>query len=270
MKIKTPMALLKTNFESLKTLIKEPIELNKTSPKTHYSRYEYKTSKGVKNDFIRIYPLTKTESFSFAFNGLEAKSGTILASWMIKTEEGKENIYQQQLFNFETFKIKLKAFVKTLEILKTSKILNKKSMKETFISIFDIKNGKIQIKEEIDKFIEDIKEQTKELKQTLSSNKRKSSKYNNNLINEKSDYLIKKKSIEIELGIDKLEKELIAKKIELKKRLQTKTSKINSLEKKKKAADFLTRKSQIDYDYFLSQLIKNCPIHIRKDILKKI
>jgi hypothetical protein len=138
----TPMAYLKEHFEILKSIIgKKPVELNKSSPKTHYHCYETIESKGVHSDFIRIYQISKTQSFAFAFNGLEGKDGTITALWKIEGNSNTSDVYKEKIFKFEEFKSKLKMFNQTLSILKKSKALNIESQKETFNTVFDIANS---------------------------------------------------------------------------------------------------------------------------------
>jgi len=261
MKTQTPMTLLKDSFDTLNTLICKPIDLNKSSPKGYYS-YE---SKGVESDFVRIYKLDDLNSFGFIFNGLDGKSGTILVNWKYSDK------YLQRIFNFEDFKIRLKSFNKTLKILKSSKLINNTStIKETFISMFDIQEGVRELNKVVDEVLIEINTELKDIRDKLSSSKLTLSEQKEDLSIVKEEYQIIKKHNETLLGIDKLEEELKEKKLILEDRLKPKFDELTALNKIITLSPYRIHKLESEFNSLSNDIIKKYPRHIRKAIQRKL
>lgn len=67
----TPMYRLRENFKIFEKFTKKPISLNGCKPKSipyPFQRGNKSETKGVDSDFIKIYPISETESFAIAFN----------------------------------------------------------------------------------------------------------------------------------------------------------------------------------------------------------
>ena len=267
----TPMAYLKDHFEILKSIIgKNPVELNKSSPKTHYHCYETIESKGVHSDFIRIYQISKTQSFAFAFNGLEGKEGTITALWKIEGNSNTSDVYKEKIFKFEEFKSKLKMFNQTLSILKKSKALNIETQKETFSTVFDIANSMKDKEILLKECLTEIKIDVKPLKNKYNTNKRKleaKSLEHIQIANEKDSKL---KKLNIEYNIYALEEELKSLKNKIKDKLKKDTEKLQkvSSEKSRLETNLYSVKRELNYE--VEELVKKYPHNFRQQLKEKL
>jgi len=138
----TPMTLLKDHFNTLHSLLPDTIpyfELHGHKPKHNPVSEITKTpenSKGVLNDFIRIYKLSDILSFSFGFKGVEGKTGIIEIGILDKSIQDENNRYNMVQYNFEDTKTKLKIFNKKLKVLNLSNIDVKDNILGLFESVF--------------------------------------------------------------------------------------------------------------------------------------
>jgi hypothetical protein len=265
------MFLLKDLFKSLNSILGiQPIELNKSSAKTYYLGFEPIHSKGVANDFIRIYKTGLTNSFSFAFNGLDKDKGTITVTWMTKDTHSKKNTYKSRIYKFPDFKNQLKIFVQTLLILKNSNALTFESRKETFMSVFDIKNALSDNKQLFEDAISTISSESEDLKEIYNSSLKKFNKSSKKI--DHIDKLLKLKYDELfdDLGLEKLYAE-IKEKEEI---LSNEISKVKKKHSYKKIKDshWKLKHSLSDSKFYFNEKIKKeaekYPVIIQKKIFE--
>jgi hypothetical protein len=162
----TLMQKYQNQFKALGTLLKplniNPVGLNKTSPK--YKPYSYGESsytKGVAADHIRIFPLSKDESFAFAFYYENMVDPVI----MVTIKRG-ENIYPEDTaqYNPEGFRVKLNELVKLLTVLQKAKQLTVASLESTVKTLF-LSAGSYSLDQEIKEVTTKVKDQLGPIKQ---------------------------------------------------------------------------------------------------------
>lgn len=106
---------LKNLTLELKSLNIQVIALNGSKPK--YIPYNYSSdssyTKGVDSDHIKIFQISKTQSFAFAFNFTKSEVPFI----MVTTKYDKKNneVFHGSKLNEETFKTCLKSFIKKIK-----------------------------------------------------------------------------------------------------------------------------------------------------------
>jgi hypothetical protein len=198
----TNVGKMKDVFKKLNQIINiKPLELTK--------------SERVESDFIRIYKLEKDDSFGFAFNDYNSEEGSVTVIY-----KKNEKVVFSSVFYFETFRIKLKEFIKNIEIIKdcnkvvTSKniviLLEKEFFKDNIKEDF-LKKNILETEKELIKINEDLREKEK----LSNKNKKALSKALSkrdlaiNELKDKLNFLEKKKIYEEALSsIEKMETEL--------------------------------------------------------------
>lgn len=184
----TPMSrlkpIVKTFTDTLDRIIQREISLNACAPK--YNRYHYmddspEYSKGVKNEFIRIFETEPGETFAFTFNNTKKDLDKVLVGISIENNDGTTS----KQFKFDEFKGLLKESIKALQILKDVNSLDKDSLYITLERVFKLSEK--NEKQTISKLCKDINSETSKLnneikklqvkevetKKKLSSKKRK-------------------------------------------------------------------------------------------------
>jgi len=218
----TPMKYLKDLFNDLNSIIGEPVDLNKSSPKEYRNGWENIRTKGVKSDFIRIYKSSDNKSFAFAFNNLDNKNGTITV--LTKETISNNSYFLDRTFIFEDFKNRLKSFIKTMKILEKSKVLNADTKKETIYSIFDLDISKDEIDKLTNISFDELKLELKIIRSKVKLSKKKLINVTKEVEKAEKDFNLEKTKLRKELGIEELKLELINKEKELKSR----TKKLNA------------------------------------------
>jgi len=276
----TPMQYLKDYFKELEELLGRPVELSKTNPK--YDPYggeqglgQY--TKGVGSDFIRIYKIKKSpsvfskNSFAFAFNGLEGKTGTITIT--LKEIKNEKEKYHTKILKFEEFKEKLKYFIKTIKILKNSQenklFITEDNIKKTINEIFDIRNSEKEIKEMIKEEEKRFKEELKRTKGRLMRTKNKFNSKTKNL--EELENKLEKEVEELkeELGIKRLEEELKKKREKLNKAVKKQKEEITKLEREVGRMRYDLMRVEREYKEEINNYLKSKPPVVKKELEKK-
>lgn len=252
MKKPTPMSRLKTPITEFKTvmdniIIKDYI-LNESKPK--YNPYGGDngwggTSKGVENEFLRIFETRKEKSFAFIFNNIKKDLDQVLITVTMKLK----NKYVQRTFSYNEFKTKLKELTKTLSILREINTLDDKSFYVSLEKIFGI-NEKINGDEIIKKFMSKINSEINSKKDEIKKINKKNEK-------EEKDFEIHLETIRKEVEKLKIEK----KHAELKKIYEDakKTFLLTDKLVKKKEADLKKEfkiKRQRDLTFFENEKTK--------------
>jgi len=240
MKQITPMARLKDNFTKFNIITDELfkiVELQKTEPKYNPTTYEY--SKGIKNDFLRIYVSKENQkhSFGFSIDNIKNELDKVLLSVSLK----KGDDLQSVVVNYETFKNKFKELIKTLSVLKDVNSLNEKSI---FISIDKIFNVFNKQKDEVisETIVKKAHDEIVKLQKVGTSLKRKKTTVSNNLDLDLAVINSEVKKLKSELKFSDLEDEY--KKIKTQYDIARKkiNSKIDEIEKNK---NFSVKKNQL-------------------------
>lgn len=197
----TPMNLLKGSVDNFKEivrgLIKNEYVLNASKPKynPYGGQYGYgKDTKGVKNEFLRIFEINDKDNFAFIFNNIKKDLSHVLITVSIKRGEN----YISRTFSFNEFKETLKNCNKTLKILKDVKALDKKSLLLTLEETF-------KVTEKIND-TEIVKEICKKIKTEITSDKRKLTTLNKN--KEKAEDQLKRSQRAVNVKIKKKKEEL--------------------------------------------------------------
>jgi len=275
MKQITPMARLKDNFAKFHTVTDELfkiVELHKTESKYNPTTYEY--SKGIKNDFLRIYVSkeNETHSFGFSIDNIKSELDKVLISVSLK----KGDDLQSVIVNYETFKIKFKELIKTLLVLKDIDSLNEKSV---FISIDKVFNVFNKQKDEViaENIVKNAHEEISQVKKVGTSLKRKKTTISNKLDLDLAVVNSEVKSLKKELGFYDLEEEY--KKIKTQYDIARKkiNSKTDEIEKNRKVPDKRNQLRRIDNDIRRNddKLIKTLENYIKpyhkniRDLVKK-
>ena len=158
------------NFKKpLNKIIKNDYILQKSAPKYnptagYYNDKENSYSKGVENDFLRIFNTYNGKSFAIIYNNINKPIEEVLISLSI--EEDKKNI--MKTYTFEEFRTLLKECINTLNILDSVKSLNEDSLYITLEKTFKLKD-KIDVNTQVTLLVNKIKTQTDTLQKDLNS-----------------------------------------------------------------------------------------------------
>lgn len=231
----TPMGRLKDTTNELKEVlyrfITNELTLNESSPK--YNRYagqwaEGGSTKGVENEFLRIFHTNDDKSFAFIFNNIKLELDKVIITVSIKDKED----FLTKSFNFNDFKVLLKELVKTLKILDKANALNIDTVYLTIEETFKIKeqgdNDKI-VRELCKKIKSQDKKTQKELdklnlkaedvKKEITKCKTKITKETNIIKKELKYDELKETYLEAQRNFKAVEREINKKDNDLKKKL---------------------------------------------------
>lgn len=222
----------------LKTLSIQHVVLNEARPKGYTVNYDWHTTKGVKSEIVEIFHFNgQPDNFTLGFaytNSFDVDNGFVTITLK---EENTLNFIFTETITFSNFKIFLKNFIFELKQLPLLKGFKKKYSKSDVLNVLNtLCNQKLGNKKTDKELVENLnnflKDRTLETIKTIKNKKVELDILKTNIDDKEVALLIKSQELDVELGIDELEKKLKELKAIKEKQLQSLKSNIKTLKTK--------------------------------------
>ena len=242
MKSTMPVRALRPLFDRVSAIAGKPTNLNQSRRKMRWlSGWETAYSKGVENEFIRIYHLHGGESYAFAFNGIVSNAPVVTVSHKKSDDE-----YFTSDFTLAEVKVLLREFAQELEVVGAgaTSVEQKDALYKVFKLADSLEEKAALLKKEIEAINKDLDSRRKKVTKAEENEALKTQEY------EKKKLQVEdiEKSLRDHLGIADMEAKLDEAKKKVEDGMASEKAELKRVKDQMSRANTASHSARADYD----------------------